>query len=99
MDFGQLGRRLVEGRFDGDRMTSSGGVVSVRRLDRKKNTFFHGHYDSHCYCCSTTRRCALQAKDLAAFASLVAEQIDSLGKWVQAKSQLMQTEVAMAVCT
>ena len=35
MSFGQLGRRVVEGRFDGGSMTSDGGVMLLAQLDRK----------------------------------------------------------------
>ena len=35
MDFGQVGRRVVEGRFDGGSMTSDGGVVLLGQVDRK----------------------------------------------------------------
>ena len=34
-DFGRLGRRVVEGRFDGGSMTSEGGVMLLSELDRK----------------------------------------------------------------
>ena len=34
-DFGRLGRRVVEGRFDGGRMTSDGGVMLLGASDRK----------------------------------------------------------------
>jgi hypothetical protein len=35
IDFGQLGRRKVEGRFDGGSMTSDGGVMLLGEVDRK----------------------------------------------------------------
>ena len=35
MDFGRLGRRVVEGRFDGGSMTSDGGVMLLGQVDRK----------------------------------------------------------------
>jgi hypothetical protein len=35
IDFGQLGRRVVEGRFDGGSMTSDGGVMLLSATDRK----------------------------------------------------------------
>lgn len=35
IDFGQLGRRKVEGRFDGGSMTSDGGVMLLSATDRK----------------------------------------------------------------
>ncbi len=35
IDFGRLGRRVVEGRFDGGSMTSDGGVMLLSALDRK----------------------------------------------------------------
>lgn len=35
IEFGQLGRRVVEGRFDGGSMTSDGGVMLLGELDRK----------------------------------------------------------------
>ena len=35
LDFGRLGRRVVEGRFDGGRMTSDGGVMLLGQVDRK----------------------------------------------------------------
>jgi hypothetical protein len=35
MEFGRLGRRVVEGRFDGGSMTSDGGVMLLSALDRK----------------------------------------------------------------
>jgi hypothetical protein len=34
-DFGQVGRRVVEGRFDGGSMTSDGGVMLLGQVDRK----------------------------------------------------------------
>lgn len=33
--FGRLGRRVVEGRFDGGSMTSDGGVMPLGEVDRK----------------------------------------------------------------
>ena len=35
IDFGQLGRRVVEWRFDGGSMTSDGGVMLLGQVDRK----------------------------------------------------------------
>ena len=35
MDFGRLGRRVVQGRFDGGSMTSDGGVMLLGQVDRK----------------------------------------------------------------
>jgi Transposase DDE domain group 1 len=35
IDFGRLGRRMVEGRFDGGSMTSDGGVMLLSQIDRK----------------------------------------------------------------
>jgi hypothetical protein len=35
IDFGRLGRRVVEGRFDGGSMTSDGGVMLLGQADRK----------------------------------------------------------------
>ena len=35
IEFGQLGRRVVEGRFDGGSMTSDAGVMLLGALDRK----------------------------------------------------------------
>lgn len=35
IDFGHLGRRVVEGRFDGGSMTSDGGVMLLGQTDRK----------------------------------------------------------------
>jgi Transposase DDE domain group 1 len=35
IEFGRLGRRVVEGRFDGGSMTSDGGVMLLGQLDRK----------------------------------------------------------------
>ena len=35
IDFGRLGRRVVEGRFDGASMTSDGGVMLLGQADRK----------------------------------------------------------------
>jgi Transposase DDE domain group 1 len=35
LDFGRLGRRVVEGRFDGGSMTSDGGVMLLAQVDRK----------------------------------------------------------------
>lgn len=35
LDFGRLGRRVVEGRFDGGSMTSDGGVMLLGQVDRK----------------------------------------------------------------
>jgi Transposase DDE domain group 1 len=35
IDFGRLGRRVVEGRFDGGSMTSDGGVMLLAAVDRK----------------------------------------------------------------
>ena len=35
IDFGRLGRRAVEGRFDGGSMTSDGGVMLLSAVDRK----------------------------------------------------------------
>lgn len=35
IDFGRLGRRVVEGRFDGGSMTSDGGVMLLGATDRK----------------------------------------------------------------
>jgi hypothetical protein len=34
-EFGRLGRRIVEGRFDGGSMTSDGGVMLLGATDRK----------------------------------------------------------------
>ena len=33
--FGRLGRRVIEGRFDGGSMTSDGGMMLLGQLDRK----------------------------------------------------------------
>jgi hypothetical protein len=35
IEFGQVGRRVVEGRFDGGSMTSDGGVMLLGQVDRK----------------------------------------------------------------
>ena len=35
LKFGRLGRRVVEGRFDGGSMTSDGGVMLLGQVDRK----------------------------------------------------------------
>ena len=35
IDFGRLGRRVVEGRFDGGSMTSDGGVMLLSQTDRR----------------------------------------------------------------
>ena len=35
IDFGRLGRRVIEGRFDGGSMTSDGGVMLLSAVDRK----------------------------------------------------------------
>ena len=35
IEFGQLGRRIVEGRFDGGSITSDGGVMRLGATDRK----------------------------------------------------------------
>ena len=35
IDFGRLGRRVVEGCFDGGSMTSDGGVMLLAETDRK----------------------------------------------------------------
>jgi hypothetical protein len=35
IDCGRLGRRQVEGRFDGGRMTSHGGVMLLSAADRR----------------------------------------------------------------
>jgi len=35
IEFGWLGRRVVEGRFDGGSMTSDGGVMLLGEVDRK----------------------------------------------------------------
>ncbi len=35
MDFGRLGRRVVQGSFDGGSMTSDGGVMLLGQVDRK----------------------------------------------------------------
>ena len=35
IDFGRVGRRVVEGRFDGGSMTSDGGVMLLGQTDRK----------------------------------------------------------------
>jgi hypothetical protein len=35
IDFGRVGRRVVEGRFDGGSMTSDGGVILLGQTDRK----------------------------------------------------------------
>ena len=35
IEFGRLGRRVVEGRFDGGSMTSDGGVMLLGQVDRK----------------------------------------------------------------
>ena len=35
IEFGHLGRRVVEGRFDGGSMTSDAGVMLLGVLDRK----------------------------------------------------------------
>ena len=35
IDFGRVGRRVVEGRFDGGSMTSDGGVMLLGATDRK----------------------------------------------------------------
>ena len=35
IEFGRLGRRVVEGRFDGGSMTTDGGVMLLSQVDRK----------------------------------------------------------------
>lgn len=35
IDFGRLGRREIEGRFDGGSMTSDGGMMLLSQVDRK----------------------------------------------------------------
>ena len=35
LEFGRLGRRVVEGRFDAGSMTSDGGVMLLGQVDRK----------------------------------------------------------------
>jgi hypothetical protein len=35
VEFSNLGRRVVEGRFDGGSMTSDGGVMLLNETDRK----------------------------------------------------------------
>ena len=35
VEFGRLGRRVVEGRFDGGSMTSDAGVMLLGAVDRK----------------------------------------------------------------
>lgn len=35
IEFGRLGRRVIEGRFDGGSMTSDGGVMLLGEVDRK----------------------------------------------------------------
>ena len=35
IEFSRLGRRVVEGRFDGGSMTSDGGVMLLAETDRK----------------------------------------------------------------
>ena len=35
LEFGRLGRRVIEGRFDGGNMTSDGGVMLLAALDRR----------------------------------------------------------------
>ena len=35
LEFGRLGRRVIEGRFDGGNMTSDGGVMLLAKLDRR----------------------------------------------------------------
>ena len=35
IDFGRVGRRVVEGRFDGGSMTSDGGVMLLSQTDRR----------------------------------------------------------------
>lgn len=35
LNFGRLGRRVVEGRFDGSSMVSDGGVMLLGQVDRK----------------------------------------------------------------
>ncbi len=35
INFGQLGRRKIEGRFDGGSMTSDAGVMLLAEVDRK----------------------------------------------------------------
>ena len=35
IDFGRVGRRVVEGCFDGGSMTSDGGVMLLGETDRK----------------------------------------------------------------
>jgi Transposase DDE domain group 1 len=35
LDFGHLGRRVIEGRFDGGNMTSDGGVMLLAALDKR----------------------------------------------------------------
>ena len=35
LEFGHLGRRVIEGRFDGGNMTSDGGVMLLAALDQR----------------------------------------------------------------
>jgi len=44
IEFGRLGRRVVEGRFDGGSMTSDGGVMLLSEVDRNSpaNTVLAG---------------------------------------------------------
>ena len=35
LEFGHLGRRVIEGRFDGGNMTSDGGVMLLVALDQR----------------------------------------------------------------
>ena len=35
LEFGRLGRRVIEGQFDGGNMTSDGGVMLIGALDRR----------------------------------------------------------------
>ena len=35
LEFGHLGRRVIEGRFDGGNMTSDGGVMLLAKLDQR----------------------------------------------------------------
>lgn len=51
MDFGRLGRRVIEGRFDGGSMTSDGGVMLLGEVDRKL-----GLLDAAARCIADPRR-------------------------------------------
>ena len=44
IEFGRLGRRVVEGRFDGGSMTGDGGVMLLSEVDRNSpaNTVLAG---------------------------------------------------------